>query len=334
MKKIIKNNNKTIEIVLHILFWLLYYFYPLLKFAGHKDFEFDYGTSLVEILFLIASVYTFSFLYFEKEKLLISISSVLLLLGTLIVISCVIYVDDCGCDPKFCYLNKIMVFLFINMFFIGVNALKKSFTANEKLKQIQQEKIEFELENLKSQINPHFLFNSLNLIYSSSLNKEEDVSDKILMLSNNLHYVLHEGNKKEVTIAQEFDFIKDYISLFEMRFKNKIDLKLEYKSDNDNQKIPPLLLVPFIENALKFTSLISDNTLNLPIKINLKNGLLKFHIQNPFNSTTRALQVDKKSGIGINNVRKRLDILYPNRYELNIKSEENIFYVSLKIKLV
>ncbi|HEX8576564.1 MAG TPA: sensor histidine kinase [Flavobacterium sp.] len=211
--------------------------------------------------------------------------------------------------------------------------MKKNLVANEKLSLIQQEKIEYEIEVLKSQINPHFLFNSLNMIYSSSLNKVEDVSDKILMLSNNLHYVLYEANKKEVTLAQEFDFIKDYISLFEMRFKNKIDLKLDYQADNDSQKIAPLLLIPFIENALKYTSLISEKELDLPIHIHLKKGILYFTIQNPFLPQNNTIQTSKKSGIGITNVKKRLDILYPNKHELHIRSENNIFYVTLKIQL-
>jgi LytS/YehU family sensor histidine kinase len=332
MKHIIKNNNKTLEITLHVLFWLLYYFYPLLKFAGHKGFKFDYEASLIEIVFVIASVYAFTYLYFKKAKLISAVSSVIIILVCAILISCIFY-NKCNCDPHFCYFNKITVFLFINMFFIGINALKKNLVANEKLSLIQQEKIEYEIEVLKSQINPHFLFNSLNMIYSSSLNKVEDVSDKILMLSNNLHYVLYEANKKEVTLAQEFDFIKDYISLFEMRFKNKIDLKLDYQADNDSQKIAPLLLIPFIENALKYTSLISEKELDLPIHIHLKKGILYFTIQNPFLPQNNTIQTSKKSGIGITNVKKRLDILYPNKHELHIRSENNIFYVTLKIQL-
>ena len=331
MKHIIKTNNKTLEIILHIFFWLLYYFHPLLEFAGRKGFKFNYLDNLIEISFIIGSVYSFSYLYFKKRRLISAVLSVIIILACAILIRCVFY-NNCNCDPHYCYFNKITVFFFINMFFIGINALKKNFIANEKLSLVQQEKVEYELEILKSQINPHFLFNSLNMIYSSSLSKEEDVSDKILMLSNNLHYVLHEGNKKEVTLVQEFDFIKDYISLFEMRFKNKIDLKLDYQSDNDDQKIPPLLLIPFIENALKYTSLISEKKLGLPIQIHLKKGILYFTIQNPFLPQNSRVETNK-SGIGISNVKKRLNILYPDKHELHIESKNGIFYVILKIQL-
>ncbi|HEU4495692.1 MAG TPA: histidine kinase [Flavobacterium sp.] len=331
MEHTAKNKNKILEITLHLLFWLLYYFYPLLVFAGQKGYIFDYKASLVEISFIMASVYAFSYLYFKKENLTVAVLSVVGIVLCAILVSCVFY-TRCDCNPYYCYFNRITVFFFINMFFIGINALKKSFIANEKLSLVEREKTEYELEILKSQINPHFLFNSLNMIYSSSLTKEEDVSDKILMLSNNLHYVLHEASKKEVALAQEFDFIKDYISLFEMRFKNKLDLKLDCQSDNSSQMIPPLLLIPFIENALKYTSLISEKKLSLPIKIHLEKGILHFSIQNPF-LPQKTTDANKRSGIGIANVKKRLSILYPGRHELHIKSENNIFYAALKIRL-
>ncbi len=325
--------DKRKVLLQHLLFWVLYFFYPLFKFWGHKDFVFNYTNSIIEIAFLITSVYSIEYFYFKKKKTVTAILTAIVLLIGLICLNCIFFKENCECDPKICYLNKSMVFFFINMFFVGVHALKINFIANQKLKEIEQQKTEYELEILKSQINPHFLFNSLNMIYSSSLSKDNDVSDKILMLSDNLHYVLHESNKKEVTIYQEYIFIKDYIALFEMRFKDKIDLKLEYVSDNDHQPIAPLLLIPFIENALKYTALLKEKTLYFPIKIFLNNKQLVFSIQNPFSEKENATEKNKKSGIGIKNVKKRLELLYPNKYELTISSNNGLFAVELKINV-
>lgn len=330
MKYLIDKNK---EILLHSLFWVLYFLYPLLKFSGHKNFELNYTISIIEIVFLIASVYTFGYLYFKKKNTFLALLILVALFLGLIFFNCSLLKEDCNCNPKICYLNNSILFFSINMFFVGINALKNNFIANQKLKEIEQEKTQYQLEMLKSQINPHFLFNSLNMIYSSSLNKENDVSDKILMLSDNLHYVLYESIKKEVTIYQEYIFIKDYISLFEMRFKGKIDLRLEYVSDNDNQKIAPLLLIPFIENALKYTSLLKEKKLYFPIKILLKNNVITFTIQNPFSDVEVQTTKNKHSGIGIKNVQKRLEILYNKKYELNITANNNQFSVALKIDL-
>ncbi len=330
-----KNGYKNLEILIHVLFWMTYYFYPFIKFSDHKGFVFDFSESFINTTMFIISVYALHLSYFKNQKKGLSFLFSGLMLFVFLYYNCAYRGMDCDCNIRICYINKSIEFLVINVLFWGTKAIRANIVNQQNLQISEQERVKAELEGLKAQVNPHFLFNTLNMLYNSALNKDEDLSDKILMLSDNLHYVLHEGKKNRVDLEQEITFIKDYIALFETRFKDKIKVNLTYKTDEPQCQIPPLLLIPFIENALKYTSMLEGKLLPLSISVFLEKGILNFSTQNTFGvQSSQETDAFKKSGIGIKNVEKRLKLLFPDRYELRILPEGTTFNVHLKIKLV
>ena len=181
-----------------------------------------------------------------------------------------------------------------------------------------------ELTYLKNQIHPHFLFNSLNTIYGLALKKSKETPEVILKLSDLLDYILYQKNKPVILLVDEIKHIEQYVDLEKIRFNDtlKVDLKEEIK--NQNILIAPLILLPFVENVFKHGSII-DGYLNVIINISVIENVLRFTIKNTFK------EKNTSSGIGLKNVKERLEILYPNNYDLQIKSSSNWFEVQLEI---
>ncbi|MFI3268297.1 MAG: histidine kinase [Rikenellaceae bacterium] len=201
---------------------------------------------------------------------------------------------------------------------------------DEEQKRIEQDKeqVSSELEYLKQQINPHFLFNALNSIYSLSLVGSKNTSDCILKLSSILRYVLYNTNKY-VNLDDEMTVIEDYIGLQKLKLTSKTNLTTEIKGDFTKYKIEPLLLIPIIENAFKYGI---DSTKESFISISIKaiDKKVVLVTNNTFDATLKPI---KESGIGLKNVKRRLDLIYPKKYKLETSSKNNIFEVKLEILL-
>jgi two-component system LytT family sensor kinase len=187
-----------------------------------------------------------------------------------------------------------------------------------------------ELQALKAQINPHFLFNTLNNIYSYSLDKSDKTPDMILKLSELMSYVLHDGRAENVNIQQEIRFIKNYIELEKLRFDQHLELKYHENLNTSSITIAPLLFIPFVENAFKYCSNKRNQAIEIDISFQFLAGTLLFVISNTFEEEDQKT-TKKESGIGIENVRKRLKLLYPGKHELLIAQNKNKFTVELKL---
>jgi hypothetical protein len=197
-------------------------------------------------------------------------------------------------------------------------------------KQAEKDKLTTELSYLKAQINPHFLFNSLNSIYSLALTKSNKAPDAVVKLSGLMRYVITDAGNDFVAVEKELNYISDYIELQKLRLGNTVTLKFEITNDHSGKSIAPLLLIPFIENAFKHgVNPEEDSSININIQINQQKLFL--HTQNnlvvPENSN------EEKSGIGLENAEKRLALLYPGRYQLNIQKTDQLFTVDLSIDL-
>ncbi len=201
-----------------------------------------------------------------------------------------------------------------------------------KFKETQRQKLEAELKLLRGQINPHFLFNTLNNLYALSLDRSKKAPAMILHLSDLMRYILYECRGKHVLIDKEITFIKNYLELEKIRIGEKANIEMKIMGNTGLQEIAPLLFIPFIENAFKHG--INKQPENSFIKILFdleKSGIIKFIIENTKNN--REQITDKKySGIGIENVKKRLSLLYPEKYSLKITDNQNIFRVELIIE--
>jgi sensor histidine kinase YesM len=196
---------------------------------------------------------------------------------------------------------------------------------------LEKENMESQLQLLKAQIHPHFLFNTLNNIYSFTQNTSPAAAKMVSGLSDLLHFILYEGALPLVPLSKELKMIEDYINLEKIRYGNKPDLHLDLPAQTNDLLIAPLLLLPLVENCFKHGT---SNVLEQPwihLQISIKNNqlqmkLLNGKVNNPAANSTSA-------GIGIKNVQQRLSLLYPGKHELNITSEEDVFIVNLKLDL-
>jgi two-component system, LytTR family, sensor kinase len=200
---------------------------------------------------------------------------------------------------------------------------------NEKVKtRINTEKINAELSFFKTQLNPHFLFNSLNSIYSLANKKSDSTTDAIITLSELMRYMIYETDKNLVSLQNEIAYIKNYISLQNLRLKDSSGVRFNVYGKLDHN-IEPLLLISFIENAFKYGTDYTGKT-NINIKINIENDTLKFNVSNYISFKEMN---NSNSGLGIQNIKNRLNLLYPNSHTLKIEESENLFSVELLLKL-
>jgi two-component system, LytTR family, sensor kinase len=208
--------------------------------------------------------------------------------------------------------------VFIGCFFIFLSTALKFMSdwfINEKAKNtLENEKLTAELAFLKSQVNPHFLFNSLNNIYSLAYQKSDKTPEAILKLAEIMRYMLYESNEDKVSLDKEIQYLENYIELQKLRFKNKTNVRFEISGDTTNQKIMSLVLISFVENAFKHGSA-TDEQQPIAITMTINSGKLYFRVMNKKSSHNK----DETGGIGLLNVKRRLDLLYKNKYHLEIE---------------
>ncbi|MGJ8760882.1 MAG: sensor histidine kinase [Polaribacter sp.] len=190
------------------------------------------------------------------------------------------------------------------------------------------QKVNSELSFLKAQLNPHFLFNTLNSIYSLANKKSDDTTVAIVTLSELMRYMIYEANEDYICLEKEIEYIKNYISLQLLRLKDSSGVKINVHG-NLNYKIEPLLLISFIENAFKYGTDYKGKT-DITIKISTNDDQLHLNVYN-LSSLQNAL--NKDSGIGLENIQNRLNLLYPNAHTLEITNTKKSFEVNLKINL-
>jgi LytS/YehU family sensor histidine kinase len=197
-----------------------------------------------------------------------------------------------------------------------------------------QEQKESELQLLKSQLSPHFLFNVLNNLYGLSLKQGDKMSPMLLKLSGLLRYSLYETNKTFVPLQDELNCIENYIELEKMRIGERLLLNVNISKKNiDEALIPPMLLMTFIENAFKHSKNTSHKNVIINIHFQLVNGSIELVIKNNMSDEAKPLTNIGHSGIGLSNNQKRLDLLFGDKYSLQSFNEEGIYTTCLKIKI-
>lgn len=222
--------------------------------------------------------------------------------------------------------------LFTSVLFIFLSIVLKFSTdwfLNERIQRdLENQRLSAELAFLKSQINPHFLFNSLNSIYSLAYQQSENTPGAILKLSEIMRYMLYECNDNKVDLAKELQYLQNYIDLQKIRFGS--NAYIDYKIDGEvtDQKIVPLLLIAFIENAFKH-GIANDSQSPIIMVISIDKQHLQFYIENKKHTNNR----DSVGGIGLGNVKRRLDLLYPGKYNLEIRDEIDTYTCELSLVL-
>jgi two-component system, LytTR family, sensor kinase len=221
--------------------------------------------------------------------------------------------------------------LFLIFFSLGLRIMERHSHVEKIRKELEREKLNSELALLKNQISPHFFFNTLNNIYSLISINAEDSQKAVLKLSKMMRYLLYDTEQGNTKLSNEIEFITNYIDLMKLRMSDKIRLSVIFPGDYEDVNIPPLLFIPFIENAFKHGISFRENSF-IEISMTCSDNNIFFRCANSISAVSTEAVVNQ-SGIGLGNVSKRLELLFPGKHELKINRTENIFEVLLKILL-
>lgn len=220
---------------------------------------------------------------------------------------------------------------------IMLRLLRARLLSREQEESLRREKTEAELQLLRSQVNPHFLFNTLNSLYALARTGSAQTADATLRLSNILRFALYEGSKSLVSISKEIALIHDYIALEKLRYEEgRLHVNFSESVQSPDSSIAPMLLLPLVENAFKHGASKLRTASVIDISIELNQQVLTMNVANSFDADAPNLALTseaKNSGMGLRNVRRQLELLYPGRSSLSVQSEKDIFRVSLCVCL-
>lgn len=228
-------------------------------------------------------------------------------------------------------IQSILIIISPVAFTTGAKLFINWFKQREETEALKQEKAEAELKFLKSQTNPHFLFNTLNSIYGLALEKSEKTPNLILKLSDILNYTLYESNTDKVALAKELTLISNIIALEKERYEKRVKINFEVNIKNNTIEIPPLILIPFVENAFKHGLKNEAKMGFIDIHLQADTEALHFVIKNSF-SNAENNNNPENGGLGLKNVSRRLDLIYGQDKTLLIHKSDNVFMVELSIK--
>ncbi|MGV6831041.1 MAG: sensor histidine kinase [bacterium] len=336
-----------IKVVTHALFWCLVFLFFKYFFDVNSTNEDD---ALVFAIFLMpitiattyVSIYVLIPEYLIKKRYgyFVLYSSYTLIISLYLIMLSIFFSLTFLADFDYKEMNPMtrnLILVTTAVYAITIMAsafklLKLNLEQSEKSKELQTKMLntqlklkEQELNYLKMQIQPHFLFNTLNTMYGFALKKAEETPEMILKLSNLLDYLLYEVDKPFVPLIKEVQHIQDYIALEYLRFSDRLNIEFEIDEFPEQTEIAPMILLPFIENSFKHGS-IKNGTLNISIALKVDEHKILFNVSNTANSTSKDNQ-----GIGLKNVKKRLDLLYSNKHDLTIFEENNEFKIALKL---
>jgi len=225
--------------------------------------------------------------------------------------------------------NYFITAFLVTGFAIALRASQQTVKKEREIKELEKEKLNSELALLKNQVSPHFFFNTLNNIYSLIEINQKDAQDAVLSLSKMMRYLLYDSEKGNTKLSHEIDFMKGYIDLMRLRMSSRVSLSVDFPAQYEDTEVPPLLFISFIENAFKHGVSYQGNSF---IEIVLKSGnsRLTFTTRNSVSKAGNdAPQPD--SGIGLENVKKRLGLLYPGKHKLVIMEKDQVYSVELTI---
>lgn len=322
--------------LIHSFVWLIMFVFWTMVYANNNSIQEAMFKS-----FLLNSFYAFLFysaskcqrFFYEKRNIWTLLGAFVLLLGIgMLFFSFIAFLlnkytsTELLLDNQFKGIFRIVLLILLGAIYqIAMQEQK----VNHQKKEVLLEKQKTELDFLKMQMNPHFFFNTLNNLYGLTYNKDDKAPEVVLMLSSAMRYMIYETQSNMVPLQKEIDFIENYIQLEKLRLVNSKNVNITIAVENSSTKIAPLILLPFIENCFKHSDIGKNKSATIDFTIWQEDGILNFSCNNTFNN----YQPYKTGGIGTQNVKKRLNLVYGNNYELEIQKENHIFYVFLKLPL-
>ncbi len=320
------------QIVLHII--------VLLFFSFDKNRE---AINVDRAIFLLYySVATVAVTYFLMPRYLYKKKYWQFFLGFILVVTTVIAIEELVLEPLLypntrrgdgfpgvyvSLLGILPVMVILSGCKFGWDALQKQAEIDELQSTIQESELQF----LRSQINPHFLFNNLNNLYSYALQNSPKTPEIILEMSGVLRYMLYESKEQFVPLKKEIEQLDNFIRLYKLQIENRGDVNFETVNIKSGYKIAPLILIVFIENAFKHSQSGQSSNIEIDISVRMTDSVLEFRCKNNFEAVPSLDTVAK--GIGLRNVQKRLELLYPNKHRLEINEENNSYIVYLRLEL-
>ena len=320
----------------HIIVWIALILLRLLSGIGtHSVIE---SLSISILLYGIYAIifYTTAHVqarYFEKKRLLVLFGSLILILfAGSFMLRTGFRILEVATDFKL-RIGNADYGVVRTLFVILCGELYQVFTQKKQTEQKAQnillEKTEKELQFLKNQMNPHFFFNTLNNIYGLAYKQDKSTPKVILMLSESMRYIIYETQSDFVPLSKEIAFLRNYIELEQLRFVNGRNIHLNVDAPSSSLRIAPLILLPFIENCFKHGNIDESENTSVEINIWLESDFLNFSCVNTFNKNRNT----KPGGVGIENVKKRLNLIYKETFELETNIENDRYFVFLKLPL-
>jgi hypothetical protein len=342
--------SKSTQILFHVIGCAVFLLLPILFWHGEggiNDFFSDYravrgylSNILILLFFYLIYYYLIPKFYFQKKYLYF----ILILLGCYLVISLLpgyimpvhepghFQPGPGGPGPKFRQGGEMFIFRFAHdlVLFLAVVFFSLLLNINNRWKKAEKAKLKAELSYFKAQINPHFLFNTLNTIYSLAIQKAENTPEAVVKLSGMMRYVIADASSDYVSLEKEMSYVTDYIDLQKIRFGDTAEIDYIPCEPSPGLVIAPLILIPFIENAFKY-GVNPGTDSSIGIRLSLNGSELHMKVTNKKVNVTD--ENEKTGGLGIINARQRLALLYPDKHQLIIDDGETDFTVDLYIML-
>lgn len=329
----------------HVVFWIVYYCFWILTYKSmYKDFGLLMKITAV-YLFSHATIYYTSqyylnptFLKKNKPYLFLIVFLALCVLMSLVMYFLINLIVGNTFKELFnaSSYEIISVFFFSNFFASGIMLAIKGYFETRNLHRknelLEKERLESELQFLKSQVNPHFLFNAINSVYVLIRINPELASETLIKLSNLLRSQLYDFSAEKIEITQELEYLKNYIELEKIRKGERLELTFEEGEGLEDFSIAPLVLIPFLENCFKHLSTHTEKPNVVKVKISLNGDILSAYFYNSTEPKGKN-QVRNTGGIGLVNIKRRLELLYPKSHWIETKAENNSYEVNLKIKI-
>ncbi len=347
------SSSRALRISLHILFWLTVGYFYYFTFMLNSEFP---KVSLIFTLGLlpvaILETYIFNYLLIPKYlsnkqyarffylSLFTALASTWL--SFLIVFYALINIlnTEASLEPAVLHPELQVISLNLIVFLaIAVKQVKRAFYMQQEKSVLEKAQLttqlklkEAELKLLKAQVHPHFLFNTLNNLYGLTLEKSDEAPKLVLQLSEILDYILYRCDAPKVSLKEDLNNLKNYIDIEKIRYSHKLKMTAEFPDDTGKLQIAPLILLPYVENAFKHGVSHFPGTAFVEIKLSLDGKNLNFHVKNTQNPLVKKGN-NTSGGIGMANVKRRLDLLYAGNYILEIDKQDETFSVNLTLKL-
>jgi sensor histidine kinase YesM len=346
-KKYWELNHPVLRIIQHLAFWMLSFFVFLYLFkTGAKPEKIDYVYTILFQLTLIPAV------YINIELLLPTLGNrkrILFYLLSLIVLIILFawinynFFDNWSAKvfPDYFFisyftLREVILFFLVYIIITMLLKLSKSWFQvswlQKELLEKEKQKAEVELKALKAQINPHFFFNTLNSIYSMALDKDARLPGTVLQLSDLMRYFIYGSKDNFIPLEKELTVVNDYIALQKIRSGEQLSVQINKDGEVSEQKIAPLLLITFLENAFKHGAKGSSENTFIRLDIKVERDKLNFTVENN-KGTIDEVNTGEYNGLGLENVKRQLELLYPGKHLLNIKDGKDRFVVALQLSL-